>query len=46
MNGGSEAMPNRETERVETIRKQIASQTLSDTETVVSTMRGWLKENA
>jgi hypothetical protein len=35
-----------ESERVETIRKQIAAQTLSDTDTVVSTMRGWLRESA
>lgn len=46
MNAGGPGTTNRETDRVETIRKQIASQTLSDTETVVSTMRGWLKENA
>ncbi|HEX3102548.1 MAG TPA: hypothetical protein VHQ01_12175, partial [Pyrinomonadaceae bacterium] len=35
-----------ERERVEAIRKQIASQTLTDTDTVVSTMRGWLRESA
>lgn len=35
-----------ERERVEMIRKQIASQTLTDTDTVVSTMRGWLRESA
>ena len=43
MNG---AEPNRDAERIESIRKQIAAQTLNDTEVVVSTMRGWLRENA
>ena len=43
MNGDG---PNLEAERIESIRKQIASQTLNDTEVVVSTMRGWLRENA
>ncbi|MFM9904725.1 MAG: flagellar basal-body MS-ring/collar protein FliF [Pyrinomonadaceae bacterium] len=46
MNVNGEPALNRETERVETIRKQIAAQTLTDTETVVSTMRGWLREDA
>jgi flagellar M-ring protein FliF len=36
----------KEIERIETIKQQIAAQTLSDTETVVSTLRGWLRENA
>jgi len=40
------AVPNMEKERVESIRKQIAAQTLSETDTVVSTLRGWLRENA
>lgn len=33
-------------DRIETIRRQIAAQTLGDTETVAGTMRGWLRENA
>jgi len=34
----------REAERVENLRKQIAAQTINDTETVASTLRGWLRE--
>jgi flagellar M-ring protein FliF len=33
-------------ERNEAIRKQIAEQTMSDTETVAGTLRGWLREGA
>lgn len=33
-------------DRIETMRRRIAAQTLDDTETVASTMRSWLKENA
>jgi len=40
------AIINKEIERVEAIKKQIAAQTIDDTETVVSTLRGWLRENA
>lgn len=46
MASNGDAGGNREAERVETIRKQIAAQTLGDTETVVSTLRGWLREDA
>jgi len=31
--------------RFETIKKQVIEQSLNDTETVVSTLRGWLREN-
>lgn len=37
---------NKERERNETIRRQIAEKTMSDTETVASTLRGWLREGA
>lgn len=33
-----------ELERLATIKKQIAEQSMTDTETVVSTLRGWLRE--
>jgi flagellar biosynthesis/type III secretory pathway M-ring protein FliF/YscJ len=33
-------------ERIEAIRRQIAAQSIDDTDLVVSTMRGWLRENA
>ena len=46
MQTGDEPRSSKRVERVETIRKQIAAQTISDTETVVSTMRGWLGESA
>lgn len=46
MDEGNRPISNEKSERVETIRKQIASQTMTDTETVVSTMRGWLRESA
>jgi flagellar M-ring protein FliF len=36
---------NSEMERLEAIKKQIAEQSLNDTETVVSTLRGWLRES-
>ncbi len=42
--GESEA--NKEIERVEAIRNHVVAQTINDTETVVSTLRGWLRENA
>ncbi|MEP6847328.1 MAG: flagellar basal-body MS-ring/collar protein FliF, partial [Acidobacteriota bacterium] len=35
-----------EGQRVEKLRKQIAAQSIDDTETVVGTMRGWLREGA
>lgn len=35
---------NRNAERIDAIRRQIAAQSLEDTDTVVSTMRGWLRE--
>ncbi|CAN5363259.1 flagellar basal-body MS-ring/collar protein FliF [soil metagenome] len=41
MNGEQQ---NKNSERIESIRKQIAAQTMDDTEVVVSTMRGWLRE--
>lgn len=37
---------NKELERVENIKKQITAQTINDTDTVVSTLRGWLRETA
>ncbi len=46
MQGGTSAFGGQQSERLETIRKQIAAQTLDDTETVVSTLRGWLGESA
>jgi flagellar M-ring protein FliF len=46
MKNGGYAQPNKETERVEAIRKQIATQTLNEPETVVSTIRGWIRESA
>lgn len=46
MAGGQSALVNKERERNETIRKQIAEQTMSDTETVAGTLRGWLREGA
>ncbi len=36
----------KESERLEAIRQQIADQSLNETDTVVSTLRGWLGENA
>lgn len=33
-------------DRIESIRKQIAAQSIDETDLVVSTMRGWLRENA
>lgn len=35
---------NRQAERIDAIRRQIAAQSLEDTDFVVSTMRGWLRE--
>ncbi len=46
MNNEYSTIPNPRSERVESIRKQIASQTMNDTDTVVSTMRGWLREGS
>lgn len=40
------SMPNREAERIETIRKQLAAESLENTDLVVGTMRGWLRESA
>ncbi|HQZ95552.1 MAG TPA: flagellar basal-body MS-ring/collar protein FliF [Pyrinomonadaceae bacterium] len=37
---------NADAERIEAIRRQIAAQSIDDTDLVVSTMRGWLRENA
>lgn len=37
---------NADAERIESIRRQIAAQSIDDTDLVVSTMRGWLRENA
>lgn len=34
----------KEIERIEAIKKQIAEQTITDTDSVVSTLRGWLRE--
>lgn len=39
-------IPNREAERIEAIRKQIAAESLENTDLVVGTMRGWLREGA
>lgn len=39
-------LPNREAERIETIRKQLAAESLENTDLVVGTMRGWLREGA
>ncbi len=36
----------KELQRLEKIRQQIAAQSVEDTETVVGTMRGWLRENS
>ncbi|MEP6901835.1 MAG: flagellar basal-body MS-ring/collar protein FliF, partial [Actinomycetota bacterium] len=36
---------NNDSKRLEAIKKQIAEQSLTDTETVVSTLRGWLRES-
>ncbi len=38
------SLPNQDAERIEAIRKQIAAQSLEETDLVVSTMRGWLRE--
>lgn len=43
---GNEAIPNREAERIEAIRKQLATESLENTDLVVGTMRGWLRESA
>lgn len=40
------AMPNHEAERIEVIRKQLAAESLENTDLVVGTMRGWLREGA
>jgi flagellar M-ring protein FliF len=41
---GNGAVPNREAERIEAIRKQLAAESLENTDLVVGTMRGWLRE--
>lgn len=46
MDGSEPPAGNRENERLESIRRQIAAQSVTDTETVVSTLRGWIRENA
>lgn len=43
---GNGAVPNREAERIEAIRKQLATESLENTDLVVGTMRGWLREGA
>lgn len=43
---GENAQRNADAERIEAIRRQIAAQSIDDTDLVVSTMRGWLRENA
>ena len=43
---GQDTKSSANVERVETMRKQLVEQTLSDTDTVVNTMRGWLAEKA
>ncbi len=37
---------NTDAERIDSIRKQIAAQSIDETDLVVSTMRGWLRESA
>jgi flagellar M-ring protein FliF len=46
MSGGHDPRAAQNADRVETIRKQLVEQTLTDTDTVVNTMRGWLTEKA
>ena len=41
---GEKEQRNSEADRIESIRKQIAAQSIDDTDLVVSTMRGWLRE--
>lgn len=43
---GQDTKSSANVERVEIMRKQLVEQTLSDTDTVVNTMRGWLAEKA
>jgi flagellar M-ring protein FliF len=44
--GSGDTPVNQGRERAESIRKQIAEKTISDTETVAGTLRGWLREGA
>jgi flagellar M-ring protein FliF len=44
LNGEEEFEINEEISRVEAIKKQVTEQTLREPETVVSTLRGWLRE--
>lgn len=46
MSGGYDPRLAQNADRVETMRKQLVEQTMTDTDMVVSTMRGWLAEKA
>ncbi len=46
MDGNTDAKAPLNVDRVEKIRKQLVEQSLTDTDMVVNTMRGWLGEKA